>query len=183
MVLKNYVVEDLNKDPDNYNTMVLAQDFGFTHANVILTVAFKEDNIYILNELYVYELDTTQIIALAEGAEISKKLPMYCDSAEPDRIVMWKRAGYKAMPVKKGPGSVAAQIDYLKQNKIHIDASCTNTIREIGNWRWQKDNKTGEYIDVPVQIEDDAMATLRYAVEPLRRQKKFKTMSKSALGL
>ena len=45
---------------------------------------------------------------------INKKLVMWCDSAEPDRIKMWRKAGYYAEPVVKEPGSVSAQIDYLK---------------------------------------------------------------------
>ncbi len=44
---------------------------------------------------------------------------MWCDSAEPDRIKMWRKAGYHAEPVVKEPG-VSAQIDYLKQMRIHI---------------------------------------------------------------
>ena len=96
---------------------------------------------------------------------------------------MWCKAGYRARPVKKEPGSVNAQIDYLKQRKIHIDGSCVNTIKEITQWKWQKDSKTGLYIDVPVSIFDDAMAALRYSVEPYRRNKKIRTMDKAVLGL
>ena len=100
---------------------------------------------------------------------------MYCDSAEPDRIKMWTKAGYKARAVKKEQNSVKAQIDYLKQHKIHIDGSCINTIKEIQQWKWQKDSKTGLYIDEPVNFFDDAMAALRYAVEPYRRNRKLRT--------
>ena len=96
---------------------------------------------------------------------------MYCDSAEPDRIKMWKKAGYKARPVKKEPGSVHAQIDYLKQHKIHIHPSCVNTIKEIQQWKWQKNEKTGAYLDEPVPFQDDAMAMLRYSIEQERRTK------------
>lgn len=89
---------------------------------------------------------------------------MYCDSAEPDRIKMWKKAGYKAKGVKKSPGSVKAQIDYLKQLKIHIHPSCRNTIKEIQQWKWKRDEKAGIYLDEPVEFMDDAMAALRYSI-------------------
>lgn len=56
---------------------------------------------------------------------------MWCDSSEPDRIKMWRKAGYCAEGVKKGEGSVKAQIDYLKQMKIFIHPSCVNTQKEI----------------------------------------------------
>lgn len=83
---------------------------------------------------------------------------------EPDRIKMWKKAGYKAIGVIKKPGSVQAQIDYLKQLKIHIHPSCINTISEIQQWKWKKDEKTGLYLDEPVEFMDDAMAALRYSI-------------------
>ena len=112
-----------------------------------------------------------------------KSRVMYCDSAEPDRIKMWKRAGYHAVGAKKEQGSVKAQIDYLKQHKIHIHGSCLNTIKEIQQWKWEKDKNTGEYLDEPVDFMDDAMAALRYSIEPYRRNLTIRTMSKSHLGL
>ena len=98
-------------------------------------------------------------------------------------IKMWKKAGFYAQPVKKEQGSVKAQIDYLKQHKINIHGSCINTIKEIQQWKWQKDPKTGLYLDEPVPFQDDAMAALRYCIEPYRRNYKLRTMSKEALGL
>lgn len=150
--------------------MVNAQDFGFNHANCIGSVGFKDGELYLCRELYVYERDTDEIIRMADG-KFDKRLPMYCDSAEPDRIKMWRKSGYKATPVKKEPGSVHAQIDYLKQHKIHIHHSCINTIKEIQQWKWRKDEKTGLYLDEPVNFFDDAMAMLRYSIEQERRHK------------
>ena len=100
---------------------------------------------------------------------------MFCDSAEPDRIKMWKKAGYRARKVKKEKTTSkkyqATQIDWLKQRKIFIDPSCVNTIKEISQWKWKKDEATGEYIDEPVAFFDDAMAALRYGVERWRKGK------------
>ena len=170
LILSNYVIEEFNSSPEFFDYMVNAQDFGFNHADCIGEVGFRDGELYLCRELYVFGKDTEEIIRLAEG-QFQKQLTMWCDSAEPDRIKMWKRAGYKARPVKKEPGSVHAQIDYLKQHKIHIHPSCVNTIKEIGQWKWQRDEKTGEYLDEPVPFQDDAMAMLRYAIEQERRAK------------
>lgn len=183
LILTNYIIEDLSTDFERYDNVLYAQDFGFNHANCLLEVGFKDDEIYILRELYVHEKDTDEIISLANNMNINKSKLMYCDSAEPDRIKMWKKAGYHALPVSKEPNSVHAQIDYLKQHKIHINGSCLNTIKEIQQWKWDKDKSTGEYLDVPIAFEDDAMAALRYSIEPYRRQTHIKTMSKDRLGL
>ena len=183
LILTNYVVEDLSTDFNRYDNVLYSQDFGYNHANCILEVGFKDDEIYILRELYVHEKDTDEIIQLANEMGFDKHKKMWCDSAEPDRIKMWQKAGYKAEGVKKEQGSVNAQIDYLKQHKIHINGCCLNTIKEIQQWKWQKDKTTGLYIDTPVDFMDDAMAALRYSVENYRRNKRLRTMNKSILGL
>ena len=183
LILHNYVIEAVAQNFDRYDDILYSQDFGFNHANCILEVGFKDGEIYILRELYVFEKDTDEIIQLAESTGFDKRKIMYCDSAEPDRIKMWQKAGYRARAVVKGAGSVKAQIDYLKQHKIHIDASCINTIKEIQQWKWQKDSKSGQYIDEPVNVFDDAMAALRYCIEPYRQSKKMKTINKTALSL
>lgn len=183
LILTNYIIEDLPTEFDRYDSVLYAQDFGFNHANAILEIGFKDDEIYVLRELYVHEKDTEEIIQLANDMQLDKSKKMWCDSAEPDRIKMWRKAGYKADGVKKEQGSVKAQIDYLKQHRIHINGCCLNTIKEIQQWKWQKDKTTGKYIDTPVDFQDDAMACLRYSVETYRRNKKLKTMNKAVLGL
>ena len=175
MILTNYVVEEFDTSPERFDYMVNSQDFGFNHANCIGEVGFKDGDIYLCRELYVFEKDTSEIIQLTEG-KFQKRIIMYCDSAEPDRIKMWQKAGYRACPVKKEPNSVKAQIDYLKQHTIHIYPSCVNTIKEIQQWKWRKDEKTNTFTDEPVNFFDDAMAMLRYSIEQERKGKvKLKT--------
>ena len=166
-IIKSFEVRDALPDTD---IKFLGQDFGFNHANAILEVGFTEDSIYIYKELYVRGMDTAEIIKEAEG-KFDKNLVMWCDSAEPDRIKMWKKAGYRALPVSKEPGSVSAQIDFLLSHKIIVCSSCKNTIEEMSNWCWMKDKITGECTDRPCPINDDAMAALRYGVEPWRKGK------------
>ena len=170
LILTNYTAEDFDTSPTQFDYMVNAQDFGFNHANCIGEVGFKDGELFLCRELYVYEKDTDEIIRMAEG-KFQKNITMYCDSAEPDRIRMWRKAGYKAVPVKKEPNSVRAQIDHLKQHKIHIHPSCVNTLKEIQQWKWRKDERTNAYLDEPVNFLDDAMAMLRYSIEQERRVK------------
>jgi phage terminase large subunit len=169
LILKNFIVHDFDTSFEMFDSMHHAQDFGFNHANCILTVGVKDGEFYLCDEIYVHELATDAIIEIADRKGLSKYLAMYCDSAEPDRITMWQNAGFQASGVVKEPGSVHAQIDYLKQRKIHIHSNCINTIKEIQQWSWKKDKKTGLYLDSPVEVFDDAMAALRYSAEPLRR--------------
>ena len=180
LILPNYKVEALRRE--DFDCVWYAQDFGFNHADCVLEVAGRDGAICVLREIYVHGKDTGEIIALADAAGFEKAAPMYCDSAEPDRIKTWRAAGYRAMGVKKSPGSVAAQIGYLRERGVIFDPGCVNAIREAREWRWQRDAASGEWLDAPVCVGDDAMAALRYATEPLRRTG-MRTVAASALGL
>lgn len=186
LILHNWEIKDISQNPADYDDFAIGQDFGFNHANVILSLGIKDDDIYITNEIYVFEKETAEIIPLALQAGIPKNKTMWCDSAEPDRILMWKKAGFRARGVDKGgsSGSVRAQIDWLKgvadkdkavKRRIYVHPQCVNTIKELQQWKWKKDDKSGEYLDEPVPFQDDAMAALRYGVEGWRKVKKWLT--------
>lgn len=184
LILHNWDVADISLNLNDYDDVAIGQDFGFNHANAILLLGIKDDDIYILNEVYCFEKDTSEIIPLAQEADIPMNKEMWCDSAEPDRIKMWKEAGYRAKPVDKGgsQGSVKAQIDWLKgvvskskavKRKIHVHPQCVNTIKELQQWKWKHDEKTNTYLDEPVPFQDDVMAALRYGIERWRKRKRI----------
>lgn len=185
LILHNWEVAEISESFNDYDDIALGQDFGFNHANAILLLGYKDDNIYILDEVYVHEKETSEIIPLAVAKGFPKNRTMYCDSAEPDRIKMWKKAGFRAMPVEKEQSEKkyqTAQIDWLKgvvdkdktvKRTIFVHPRCVNTIKELQQWKWKKDERSGEYLDEPVPVMDDAMAALRYGVEGWRKVKKW----------
>nr|DAV62566.1 MAG TPA: terminase large subunit [Caudoviricetes sp.] len=181
LIFTNFGAEEFDTSPDRFDAVALGQDFGFNHANAILALGFKDGDVWVCKELYVHEKDTTEIIGLAEG-EFDKGVRMWCDSAEPDRIKEWCRAGYKARAVIKGNLSVKAQIDWLKGRRIHIHPSCKNLLKEMQQWRWQRDEKLDEYTDEPVPVFDDAIAALRYGVEGWRKHKQIIIPDRRRLG-
>ena len=174
LILKNFEVKQFPTEDMYFDKKVYGQDFGFNHANAILDVGFKDGDLYICDEIYVFDKDTSEIIDLAAKKGLKNSQVMFCDSAEPDRIKMWRKAGYAAIAVVKNPNSVNAQIDYLKQQKIFIHPQCINTLKEINQWKWELDKKTNEYTDKPVNFMDDAMAALRYSIEEMRRHNQAK---------
>lgn len=182
LILHNWEVQEISLNLNDYDDISIGQDFGFNHANAILLLGIKDDNIYILDEVYVFEKETSEIIPVAIAQGIPMNREMWCDSAEPDRIKTWKNAGFRAKGVDKGGshGSVKAQIDWLKgvvrkdktvKRMIYVHPHCTNTIKELQQWKWKKDERTGEYLDEPVAFQDDAMAALRYGIERWRKKK------------
>lgn len=175
LILTNWEVKSISTDEEDYDSVAIGQDFGFNHLNVILTVGFRDGDVYVLSELALREMDTADIIAAAEG-RVSRRRMMYCDSAEPDRIRTWKRAGYMARGVEKEKGSVNAQIDYLKGRRIFVHPACEELISELSAWQWSRDPVSGEYTDVPREGQDDAVAALRYAIEGVRKPRKIERL-------
>ncbi len=174
LILHNWEVKDISQAVSDYDDFAIGQDFGFNHADAILSCGIRDDDIYVTKEIYEFGRDTSELIELAKCYDVPRNKQMWCDSAEPDRIKMWQKAGYtRAKGVDKGgsQGSVKAQIDWLKQRKIYVHPSCVNTIKELQQWKWKKDERTGEYLDEPVPFQDDAMAALRYVIEGWRKRR------------
>lgn len=178
VILTNWEVREISQDLDDWEYLAIGQDFGFNHSNAILTIAYKDGDIYVLSEIYEFEKTTTEIIEIADKSKLSKEITMYCDSAEPDRIEEFRQAGYRATAVKKekvtGTTYINSQIDWLKQRRIIIHPSCQNLVKELGQWKWKYDSKRAEYIDEPVPFFDDAIAALRYGVEAWRKPRAIK---------
>ena len=53
---------------------------------------------------------------------------------------------------------------------------CKNTIAELQQWSWKQDDRSGDYLDQPLEINDDAMAALRYGIEGMRKAQKLSTV-------
>ena len=168
LILPHYKAGEFSAAPHRFDGMALGQDFGFNHPNAILLLGFKDGAVFACDELIVREKDTGEIMALAEE-RFDKRLPLYCDSAEPDRIRTWRAGGWRARPARKGPGSVRAQIDWLKARSLLIHPRCTQLLAELQSWKWRRDSVSGEWLDEPSEGFDDAIAALRYGIEGWRR--------------
>jgi phage terminase large subunit len=176
IIFNNWEVREF--DTTLFNVRSYGQDFGFNHANVLLDLGFKDGNVYICREMTRTGVDTNEIIRDANMDGWKKNIEMWCDSAEPDRIKMWRAAGYNAKPVSKEKNSIKGQIEWLKgivskntvvNRRIYIHPDCVNTIKEIQQYRWKHDTKENIYLDEPVDFFDDHMAALRYGIERLRK--------------
>ena len=169
MVFNNFVIEDFDYNDEDFDDTYYGADFGFNHPSALIKVGFKDDELYVYDEIYKTELTNTDLIEEAEGFFGNKIIT--ADSAEPDRIMEFRRANYNMKAAKKGKDSVKHGIDFLKRYKIHIHKSrCSNTANEIQLYKYKED-KDGNILDEPVGFKDDAIAAIRYAIEPLRLQR------------
>lgn len=68
-------------------------------------------------------------------------------------------------PSRKGTDSVMHGIQWLNQQEIIVDERCSRTIEEFENYTWQKDKKSGEYINKPIDTFNHCLDALRYGLE------------------
>lgn len=169
-----------------FEDYTIGTDWGFNHYHATILIGWKDGEPYALREVAVQGLTTSQIIEKCNEACIPKNVIMHCDSAEPDRIKEFKKAGYMAYPVKKeqtGKGSVKNQIAWLKDRMIHIDGRCEQLHKEIIQYTYKKDPTTGKFTEEPITVNDDAIKALTYGCESVRKANKLKTLGKETFSI
>lgn len=180
LILSNWDVAEISRDPSWYDHVLPGLDFGFNHPSAFLEVGYKDGELFVFNELYERGLSNNELIELVKNGRVST-VPIVADSAEPARIKEFNKANVRTLKSDKGPGSVKVGIDWLRRHKIHIHPSCVNTIKEIQEWKYRED-KDGNVLDEPVPINDDAMAALRYATETLRKGQSKSRVRRKPVG-
>lgn len=174
LILTRHRVEPFAQSLDAFDAVCMGHDFGFNHADALLLLGWKDGDVYVIAELYNHGKTNAEVIREAEAHPLfseakRRKVFMVCDSAEPDRIREWARAGWRARGVDKGKNrATSSAIDWLKARWVRIHPDAENTAAEAGEWAYQRDKATGLYTDEPVPVNDDAMAALRYGTEPWR---------------
>jgi phage terminase large subunit len=102
----------------------------------------------------------------------SKRGPIRCDSSRPETISFLKKQGYPTVRVIKGPGSLNDGIAFIKSfEQIVVHPRCTGVISEFKTYRWKVIRLTGEILPIPVDRDNHYCDALRYALEPLMRNR------------
>ena len=165
VVFSNWEKRDLSDIKDTFDNIFHAVDFGFSDdptAYIKVHYDKKKKEIYILDEFYQTDLFIDEL-----ANKLYKRLNgdyITCDSSEPRSIADLKRHKVKARGAKKGQGSIEHGVKFLQSNKLIIDESCTNAIKEISSYRWRED-KDGNSLPKPIDKDNHLIDALRYALE------------------
>jgi len=148
-------------------------DFGYTNDPTSIIEVYKWNDKRILNEIcYQKELSNSQIAKLIET-----RLPCYCDSAEPKSIAELKRLGVNAYPVTKGADSINFGISLIQENDYLVTYKSINLIMELRKYAWDKDKKTGEKLNKPIDNYNHAIDAFRYhEMETLKQPNKITSL-------
>jgi len=144
--------------PNDARLLGYGLDFGYTNDPTSIIEVYLYNGQRIINEIcYNKGLSNSQI-----SKYINTKEPCYCDSAEPKSIDELKSYGVNAYPVTKGADSIMFGIQTIQQNEYLITNSSINLIKELRRYAWDKDKKTGEKLNKPIDDYNHAIDAWRY---------------------
>jgi len=173
LIYNNYEVVDFDNSEKNFDKILVGIDFGFNHPSAMVKVGInrslfkKTRELYILDNIKKSKL-TTRMFGEEILTKIKKSQEIIADSASPGAIEELRQMGLNVKGANKGANSVKSGIDWLKNFRIKIHPECIQTLNEFKTYRWKK-NKEDKPIDIPVEVNDDCMDALRYAIEPIRK--------------
>ena len=163
----NYTIVDEFPEAE-YEKTWYGLDFGFTHPIALVEVNSVGNKRHLRLKFYKSGYDTKQFIEWLDDSKFSKKMLIYADSAEPDRIQMLQDAGYNVRPAYKAQNSVADGIDYCRTLDILVLRRDSELRDEFYSYKYKED-KAGNIIfdsngkEQPAKFKDDAMDAWRYA--------------------
>ena len=138
LIYTNWTVEDFNYNSfDNHKYGI---DWGFypdPFAFIDIHLDKNNKKIYIVDEIYEQELlpdESAKKVKEKVGQAI-----VTADSANPSEIKQHRNKGVNIIGAKKGPGSVEAGINYIKQFEIIIHPRCRNFKAEIEKYKYKED--------------------------------------------
>ena len=138
-------------------------DFGYNHPTSLSLFGIRENDVYVREIIYQSYLTNQDLIELMKELEVVKSILIRADSAEPDRIKEIASAGFKIEPARKSKSLNKDAIDNLKRRKLHF-VNSPNSVKEVKNYRWKKDLKTGVVMDEPIKFMDHAMDNMKYGI-------------------
>lgn len=157
LIYSGFKVVDI---PERSDEVTYGLDFGFNNPSCLVKLYWKGEKFISQELLYKSGLTNTMLID-----EIKELIPvghrqkyMYADSAEPDRIEEFYKAGFNVQPATK---SVKDGIDYIKQHSLGITSDSVNGIKEKQTYEYKED-KNGNVLDEPVKFNDHFNDAERY---------------------
>lgn len=169
-----------------YDRIYCGLDFGFAvdpDAFIRLHFDRRRGELVMLSEFYGVR---TPLDRLAQ--EVSGRMDdsdhVTCDSADPRMIEELRTRGVRAIPARKGPGSVERGVRQLQElNRIVIDPErCPNAAREFSVYEYARDRDGGVIAAYPDR-GNHLIDAVRYAVEGVMLRREARAVDRARLGL
>lgn len=151
-------------------------DFGYANDPTAAIQSYIHNNVlYIRREAGKKKLELDEMPNYL--TRTIPRISMYvlrCDSARPESISYLRNHGFpRAMPAKKGKGSVEDGVAYIKSfDRVVIHPDCPETYKEFRLYSYKIDRESGDILPVLIDSNNHWIDALRYALEPRTRMRR-----------
>jgi len=146
-------------DPEAEYDTVYGLDFGFSNDPAALVeVKRKNNKLYLKQLVYSPGLTNADLVQQMKKHGITNRDQIIADSAEPKSIEDLKRAGFNVKPAYKGPDSIQAGINTLKEYEVYMHPDSSDLHDEAFLYSWKQGT------DKPIDDHNHAIDAIRYAL-------------------
>jgi len=174
LIFKEYtIVPDFPSDAQKQG---YGLDFGFyPDPTALVHCGIYEGRLYIDEIMYDYNMTSHIRAKTMKERAVSPKLRIIADR-NPEAIKEISGLGFpKIEAADKGPGSIANGLELLGNYPICITARSVNLKKELDNYSWVIDKRTGKPTGDPIDEWNHAIDAARYwASKHITSQKPFK---------
>lgn len=168
-------VADMLQRGDFY-TFIGGTDWGYTSPMVGLVIGItRNKKAYIIDEYYRTKQTTENLGEwyLKKEKELGKKLrAIFYDDAEPDRAMILKKMGLRAVPANKELNAgLNTCMTMFRNNRLFVCETCVNTINELMTYRYPEQDDPKAKRDEPLDEDNHAMDSMRYALHTYFRRR------------
>jgi phage terminase large subunit len=154
---------------DSADAYVSGADFGWSSPSSWHLYGIKDDNVYMIDEIYRTHLQPEDFAALILDKLTENKLsprvvPVIADSEAPEKIAKLREAGLWVIGYKKYKGCVNDGIIEVRRHEIYVDdEKCPFGYRDLTNYIYPLD-RDGNVQEEPLKLNDHACDDMRMAI-------------------
>lgn len=186
-VFENLVIREIPDDEYRQLSKIYSGlDWGFsTDPACFLRVSYepKTETVWIMDEIYKTHLSNRELArqikenkfdtlggkaysSIFGGGSYEEKALIIADSASPKDIADMKDHGLRVIPCTKFAGCVEYRIRWLQHRRIICDPKRTpNTARELQNYQYDIDKRTGEVLSSVPDHDNHSLDALAYSLD------------------
>lgn len=162
-LIENEAYSNIKAEP------IYGLDWGYTNPCPCIEIKIVGKDMYLKEIFYEKKLKVSDVVNRLRKAKIGGARKIIADSAEPDSIQEVFDSGFNIHPVSKIKNSLAWGIKKVKEYNIHICRSSENIQKEISVYRYRQ-NKEGDFLEVPIIKDDHALDAIRYVVMSISKR-------------
>lgn len=172
LVFSRWRIDDIDAmikaNPKDWE-VYMGADWGFAKDPTVLVKVFVNTKfriIYVREEAFQIGCEIDKTPKLFDTVSDSRRYAIRADSARPETISYMQRHGFPKMRhAKKGAGSVADGVEFLKSYDIVVHPDCENTAYEMSAYSYKVDKITEDILPELEDKKNHVIDSLRYALE------------------